>query len=117
MPYAISEQAVSQIVIDDNNQKWIVLPKSNGLVCFNHGATIDNPGDDRWKLYRSGKGNGNLPDNNVLCAAKDKNNFIWVGTAKGIGVIQCAQDVFTTTGCEAVLPVVQHDNFAGYLFI
>lgn len=116
IPYAISEQAVSQIVIDDNNQKWIVLPKSNGLVCFNHGTTIDNPGDDRWKLYRSGKGNGNLPDNNVLCVAKDKNNFIWVGTAKGIGVIQCTQDVFTTAACEAVLPVVQQDNFAGYLF-
>jgi hypothetical protein len=39
-----------------------------------------------------------------------------VGTAKGIGVIQCTQQVFTTQGCEAVLPVVQQDNFAGYLF-
>ncbi|HEY8894876.1 MAG TPA: two-component regulator propeller domain-containing protein [Niastella sp.] len=116
IPFALTEQAVSQIVIDDNNQKWIVLPKNNGLVCFNTGQTIDNPGDDKWKIYRSGKGNGNLPDNLVRCIAKDKNNFIWVGTAKGIGVIQCAQQVFTSQGCEAVLPVVQQDNFAGYLF-
>jgi hypothetical protein len=28
IPYALVEQAVSQIVIDDNNQKWIVLPKT-----------------------------------------------------------------------------------------
>jgi hypothetical protein len=115
-PFALGEQAVSQIVIDDNNQKWIVLPKNNGLACFNTGQSIDNPGDDQWKLYRSGKGNGNLPDNLVRCIAKDKNNFIWVGTAKGIGVIQCAQQVFTNQGCEAVLPIVQQDNFAGYLF-
>lgn len=116
IPFALTEQAVSQIVIDDNDQKWLVLPKNNGLACFNTGQSIDNPGDDQWKLYRSGKGNGNLPDNLVRCIAKDKNNFIWVGTAKGIGVIQCAQQVFTTQGCEAVLPIVQQDNFAGYLF-
>jgi hypothetical protein len=116
IPFALSEQAVSQIVIDDNDQKWIVLPKNNGLACFNTGQSIDNPGDDQWKLYRSGKGNGNLPDNLVHCIAKDRNNFIWVGTAKGVGVIQCTQQVFTNQGCEAVLPIVQQDNFAGYLF-
>ncbi|THU37222.1 T9SS type A sorting domain-containing protein [Niastella caeni] len=116
IPYAMVEQAVSQIVVDDNNQKWMVLPKANGLVCFNHGQSIDNPGDDQWKLYHTGKGNGNLPDNNVLCIAKDKNNFIWAGTSRGIGVIQCPQQVFTNQGCDAVLPIVQQDNFAGYLF-
>jgi hypothetical protein len=116
IPFALTEQAVSKIVIDDYNQKWIVLPKSNGLACFNHGQTIDNPGDDTWKFFRSGKGNGNLPDNDVRCIAKDKNNFIWVGTAKGIGVIQCTQQVVTNNSCEAVLPIVQQDNFAGYLF-
>ncbi|AEW01972.1 hypothetical protein A4D02_08170 [Niastella koreensis] len=116
IPFSLTEQAVSQIVIDDNNQKWIVLPKGNGLACFNHGQTIDNPADDQWKFYRSGKGNGNLPDNDVRCIAKDKNNFIWVGTAKGIGVIQCTQQAVTNNGCEAVLPIVQQDNFAGYLF-
>jgi len=116
IPFALAEQAVSQIVIDDNNQKWIVLPKNNGLACFNHGQSIDNPADDQWKFFRSGKGNGNLPDNDVRCIAKDKNNFIWVGTAKGIGIIQCTQQAVTNNGCEAVLPIVQQDNFAGYLF-
>ena len=44
------------------------------------------------------------------------NSFIWVGTAKGVGVIQCPQDIFSAQGCDAVLPIVQQDNFAGYLF-
>lgn len=116
IPYVISERAVSQIITDDLNQKWMVLPNGNGLVCFNHGPSVDNPADDQWKLYRSGRGHGNLPDNTVFCLAKDKNNMIWVGTARGVCIIQCAQDVFSSKGCEAVLPVVQEDNFAGYLF-
>lgn len=116
IPYSIPENAVGQIVVDDVNQKWIIAPNGSGLFCFNHGQTIDNPGDDLWKWYRAGKGNGNLPDNQVLSIARDKNGFIWVGTRQGIGIIQCPQEVFTTTGCEALLPVVQQDNFAGYLF-
>lgn len=116
VPFPLAESAVSQVITDDVNQKWIISPKGGGLICFNHGQTLDNPGDDQWKWYRAGQGSGNLPNNNVLCIAKDKNNFIWVGTIQGIGIIQCPQEVFTTQGCEAMLPVVQQDNFAGYLF-
>ena len=115
-PFALSDNAVSQLLVDDYNQKWMVAPKGDGLICFNHGQTIENPADDKWKLYRTGKGSGNLPDNNVLCIAKDKSSFIWVGTMRGISIIQCPGDAFTSQGCEAVLPVVQQDNFAGYLF-
>jgi ligand-binding sensor domain-containing protein len=114
-PFSLTNNAAAQIVIDDFNQKWIVSP-GNGLICFNTGQSVDNTGDDQWKLYTSGKGAGNLPVNDVLCIAADKNSFIWVGTSKGIGVIQCPQQVFTSQGCDAVLPVVQQDNFAGYLF-
>jgi streptogramin lyase len=116
IPFAHMENAVSQILVDDYSQEWIVSPKGNGLFCYNHGPSIDNISDDQWKFYRSGSGNGNLPDNNVYCIAKDKNGFIWIGTANGIGVIQCPQHIFNAGGCEAVRPIVQFDNFAGYLF-
>ncbi len=116
LPFFLKENALAQIIVDDNNYKWIVSPKGNGLVCFDHGASVDNIADDRWKYYRGGTGNGNLPNNDVLSIAKDKNGFIWVGTTDGIAVIQCPQDVFTYSGCEAVLPVVSQGNFAGFLF-
>lgn len=115
LPFGLTENALSQIVGDDNNQLWIVSPLENGLVCYNYGNSIDDVNDDHWKLYRSGTGNGNLPSNNVLCIAKDKNGFIWVGTDNGIGIIQCTQDIFSG-GCEAIIPIVQNGNFAGYLF-
>ena len=115
-PFLIPENAVADIVIDDASQKWIVSPKGNGLLCFNHGENIDNVSDDRWRRYLFGNGNGNLPSNQVNCIAKDKDGFIWVGTDKGIGIVQCTQDVFSGNGCEALIPVVQQDRFAGYLF-
>ena len=115
-PFTLNENALSQVLVDDENQKWIVSPKGNGLLCFNDGNTIDNSGDDKWKLYRPGTGNGNLPSNNVFSLAKDKNGFIWVGTDDGIGIIQCPQNVFTTQGCDAVLPVVQQGGFNQFLF-
>ncbi|TAL41071.1 MAG: regulator, partial [Chitinophagaceae bacterium] len=116
VPFAITENAIAQLVIDDMNQKWIVSPKGNGLICFNDGNSIDNTADDRWKLYRFGAGNGNLPSNNVLCLAKDKNGFIWIGADDGIGIVQCPERVFSSQGCDALLPVVMQGNFNSFLF-
>lgn len=116
VPFPLTENAVARIIVDDLNQKWIIAPNGQGIICFNHGLSIENSTDDRWKWFRTGKGNGNLPDNNVLCMLSDKNSFIWIGTKQGIGIVQCPQEIFTTPGCEAILPIVQPDNFAGYLF-
>ncbi|MFL9482206.1 two-component regulator propeller domain-containing protein [Chitinophagaceae bacterium LWZ2-11] len=115
IPFIHTENAVSQIVVDDANQLWIVSPKGNGIFCYNYGSSVDAVNDDKWKLLQQGTGLGNLPSNNVFCAAKDKNGFIWIGTDKGVAVVQCASNFFTQN-CDAVLPVVQNDNFAGYLF-
>ncbi|MEO6612613.1 MAG: two-component regulator propeller domain-containing protein [Chitinophagaceae bacterium] len=115
LPFSLLENALSQIVIDDNNFKWIVAPKGNGLICFDHGNSIDNSNDDRWRRYGTGTGNGNLPVNDVQCVAKDKSGFIWVGTGDGIAVIQCPGEIFTS-GCDAIWPIVSNGNFAGYLF-
>lgn len=116
LPFSLFENAMSQIVIDDNNYKWIVSPLGNGLICFDHGASVDNTGDDRWRKYFSGSGNGNLPNSEVICVAKDKNGFIWVGTTDGAGVIQCPEQAFSAPVCDAVWPIVPNGNFAGYLF-
>lgn len=116
LPFSLFENALSQIVIDDNNYKWVVAPLGNGLISFDHGASIDNTGDDKWRRLGTGTGNGNLPNNDVLCVAKDKNGFIWVGTADGIGVIQCPEQTFNAPLCDAIWPVVPNGNFAGYLF-
>jgi len=115
-PFPLLENSVSQILLDDENQKWIVSPRGNGLICFNDNHSIDNTADDKWKLYKSGSGLGNLPSNHVFCVAKDKNDFIWIGTDDGIGIVQCPGQVFSSSGCDAFLPVVQQGGFNQFLF-
>ena len=116
IPYSLAENATGQLITDEFRQLWIVSPKNNGLLCYQYGQSIDNTSDDRWKFYRQGSGNGNLPSSNVLAIAKDKSGSIWVGTDDGIGIIDCVNDVFASNGCDAVIPVLQQDQFAGYLF-
>lgn len=115
IPFTHTDNAVADIVIDQLDQKWIVSPKGNGLFVMNSGQNVDNTGDDQWRYYRFGRGQGNLPSNNVYSVAVDRDGFIWVGTDKGIGVINCV-DKATSSVCDAIWPIIQQNGFAGYLF-
>jgi hypothetical protein len=115
IPFVHKDNAVSDIHVDRFNRKWIISPQGNVLFCFDDNGTVDQTSDDRWRYFRQGKGDGNLPSNQVLSVAVDRNDFIWVGTARGIGIIQCGEDVFNASVCDATLPVVQQGSFAGLL--
>ncbi len=113
-PFGITD--AGNLEIDDQGYIWCTTKNANGLLVYNPGNAVTSAADDRWKQYKAGSGIGNLPSNQVNCTALDKNGFIWVGTDRGIGIIQCNNQVFTTAGCDAILPVVQQDRFAGLLF-
>ncbi|RYY86546.1 MAG: hypothetical protein EOO15_14255 [Chitinophagaceae bacterium] len=114
-PFSLNENALAQLVIDEEGTIWGLSPKGNGVIAFNPGADINNRSDDRWRLLRPGSGNGNLPAGEPLCLAKDRTGAIWVGTTDGVGIIQCGSAIFQN--CETLLPIVQGDNgFANYLF-
>jgi ligand-binding sensor domain-containing protein len=115
IPFSHIGNAVTAITVDEQNRKWIISPQGNGLFCFDDGGTIDQTNDDRWRYFRQGRGNGNLPSSNVLSVESDRNGFVWVGTDRGVAIIQCGDDLFNASLCEATLPVVQQDNFAGLL--
>lgn len=115
IPFAHQDNALADILVDRLNRKWIISPQGNGLFCFDDNGTVDQTNDDRWRYFRQGKTNGNLPSNNVLSIAADRNDFLWVGTTRGIAIIQCGEDVFNASVCDATLPVVQQGSFAGLL--
>ncbi|WP_298715970.1 two-component regulator propeller domain-containing protein [Chitinophaga sp.] len=116
IPFSLPSNALSQILTDFSDQQWIVSPQGGGVVILHPGANIADSRDDRWKQLLSGAGRGNLPSSQVYCLAQDRDGWIWIGTARGIGVVQCAPDIMAANACEAWLPVVRTDNFAGYLF-
>ena len=108
-----------QLLVDDNDQIWFVNQDATGagLTVFNPNGTISDPSDDVSYHLTTGVGFGNLPNNQVFCIAKDQNNNIWVGTADGIGIVNsCHPSPGTTAPCDAEIPIVQYDKYAGYLF-
>jgi hypothetical protein len=110
------------IAVDNNNQIWYVCAYGSGggvtggVVVFNP-DTIGANGQQYYHL-QNGAGVGNLPSNNVLSIACDKNNNIWIGTDNGIGIVSGCTSPFTQQipPCDAQIPIVQYDQFAGYLF-
>ncbi len=107
--------AAAKIIADDNDQLWYVCPVGSGLMVYDYDGTPEIVNDDKFRNLITGVGNGNLPSATTYCVAKDKSGAIWVGTANGIGIINCPSDVIARN-CEAEQRIVQYDDFAGYLF-
>jgi len=116
IPFLHEENALSQLTFDDNGYLWMESPKGNGVFVYDRGPSLESTGDDRWRYLRQGKGSGNLPSSDVRCLAKDRDGFIWIGTANGICVMQCMNDIFTDNSCEVFLPVVTQAGISAYLF-
>lgn len=101
------------ILIDDYNQKWVVVFRG-GILVMDNGTDLNSTADDQYKNLKLGAGQGGLPSNDVTCLAKDKDGYIWVGTSNGIGIYYCPYSVFQN-GCDAEKPYVEVDGYGAYL--
>jgi ligand-binding sensor domain-containing protein len=111
IPFSLFDNAISTLIADKEGLVWMVSPRGNGLIVYQPNQ-IDNLADDRWKFFRAGNNNGNLPSNNVFCISSDKNNLLWIGTDKGLALLNCPQNSFSIN-CNAVQPIIQQGPFAG----
>ncbi len=113
-PGALGNQnSLTDIDIDNSGYKWVVAVRSVGLLVFDDNGTIDNTADDRYRVLKQGAGNGGLPSNDVLCATKDRDGEIWVGTQAGLAVVFDPANVFE--GSEAAQVIIGTGSNAAYL--
>jgi len=86
---ADGENSFGDIVIDQNNTKWIAS-RRNGVigVSENNGNTLVKKLTDQ---------NGNLPVEIVKSLAIDNNNALWIGTRDGLRVLYNTAGFFSTT--------------------
>lgn len=109
-----SRASAAYVLVDDNNLKWYILPTGrDGIAVYDDGGTPTNRLDDVASLISASAYGLNAYLN---CIAKDKQNNIWVGSNDGIGVISCSPDQIASGTCELRKPIVQYDQFPGYLF-
>lgn len=110
----LNSKLVKDVVVDDNNQVWIAKEVNDGgIVVLNYGNDIDDKSDDQYFNLAAGKGFGNLPINNVICMAKDKDGVIWLGTAKGIAIVSCSNYI-TDYSCEAEQICIDRNDGSGF---
>lgn len=101
----------ASVVIDDYNQKWYLTPSAgNGIAVYDDRGTVENPADDVFMRVSTAS-----VSSVALSLAKDKDGAIWIGTNDGIGIINCPGD-FIQGNCQIDRPIVQYDQFAGFLF-
>lgn len=109
--YVNGTMSEGDIVIDNQNQKWIIIPRNNGLIVFNDNNTITNTSDDQIKKLSNNTGYGGLPSNNLYSIAVDLDGEIWVGTDKGIAVFYNPENVFTGNDFDAQQILVDQDGY------
>ncbi|RME99102.1 MAG: hypothetical protein D6772_08180, partial [Bacteroidetes bacterium] len=102
-----------QIDIDPNGFKWIIdASSSKGVLVYDEGD-INNPGDDRRRVFTAA--NSELPTNETNCLVVDNDGDVWVGTNAGIIIFECGATAFEPN-CQGSLRIVELDGFLEYLF-
>jgi len=92
-PSCTGSTLFSDIIIDQRGYKWIIdSGNSAGIIVFNDNGTIDDPSDDRCRVFNST--NSELPTNRTLSIAMDLDGDIWVGTEEGPVIFDGAADIF-----------------------
>ena len=90
----ISNLRTGDIIVTENDQKWLVLPNGEGLFVFNNNGTISDKEDDQYKKLDILDENGKVISNNIYSIAEDLNGEIWVGTDLGIVIYSNPESVF-----------------------
>ncbi len=108
----VSGNQLTDIVVDDLNQKWMVISKTNtqGILVVNHTSDYS---EVNYKILSTSI--GNLPNNAVLCLAVDRDGEVWVGTEEGVAVFFCPGSIFSDQGCNAQQILFEQDGFLGVL--
>ena len=95
-----SQVSMFDIAVNQLNQKWIRTRRSGILVMD------DSQGTPQFRKVLSGTGNGNLPNNSVLCFEEDLDGEMWIGTTEGMVVLYSPQNIFTSGKSFDAQPVL-----------
>jgi len=86
--YTAPTEYFPDMIIDDNNYKWLISPEANRILIFDDNNSIENNSDDRVIL------NNNIPGSRIECITLDSDGEVWIGTDEGIAVFYNPSNVF-----------------------
>ena len=92
MGFTKTENPYLDLVIDDNNYKWLALNRSNSIVVLDDNGTLDNTSDDQSVLLTPS--NNGIPGARLHSMLIDLDGQLWIGTDEGIAVFYNPSEVF-----------------------
>ncbi|MCB0793103.1 MAG: hypothetical protein KDB88_00070, partial [Flavobacteriales bacterium] len=101
---------LSDILAASNGFKWMIRPRSNGMLVFYDGGTITDVSDDRYQVLNTFDGNGELPSMDIFSMAEDLDGEIWVGTGKGPAVFYAPDAMFSGGDFDAQQILIEQDG-------
>lgn len=85
LPIVANKRSIGQLIVTQNNDKWIVIPRGHSLYIVNEDAS-----QNQYLPVKSYFNNGEtelITDmNDVYSIVEDQNGSVWVGTSKGVAV-------------------------------
>ncbi len=105
--------ALGDIIVTRTNDKWGIIPKSNGLFAMRDEGTIDDISDDIYERVSIVDKYGKVITNDVRSLAEDQNGNLWLGTNQGILVIYSPYRLFTDGSVYAQPIIVPRDEAPG----
>jgi len=106
----LSHSLISNVVVDDQGVKWLLLPRGGGLWVYDDNQTVLNSKDDRYKQVPIVDQNGAFITNDVYAIVKDLQGKIWVGTGNGVVIFSNSAAVFEEELFVASRPVITIDG-------
>lgn len=101
----ISNKFIGKVIVTQNDDKWIVVPRGNGLYVL-------KSGEDQMKEQKvvarfvNSDGEFFTEMNDVFSLAEDLNGDIWVGTSAGVAVFSNPQKIWEVSTVYAARPGV-----------
>lgn len=92
--YAEFYTTLEDVVISDAGHIWIMLPRYNEIIVYDHNGTIDNSNDDKILKLNSNVTQGNIPGATGITVAIDQNGDAWAGSVNGVFVFYNADNIF-----------------------
>lgn len=108
-----SPNRLTDIAIDENNYKWVIVDGNNGGVyVLDSGEDLASSGDDRRAFFNIN--NSVLATNAVNCATVDLNGDVWIGSGEGPVVFECGSSIFDGS-CMGSRRSVLEDSIRAFL--
>ena len=103
LPQAANNYKVGDVLITQNDDKWIVLPRGNDAY------VVDKTGKQKKRLLVTSYFNNGVHEefnrmNDILSIAEDLKGAIWIGTTKGVAVYSNPERIWESENFYAVQP-------------